>query len=922
MTATDESADESVKQNSPGKFGGQAPLLTLTGLALILVSYYWPCLAGTGDFYISDLSFYFQPFCQFIGKELRAGILPLWNPHLYSGMSQLAVPSPALFYPPSFILFLLPFSLGLSVYMIVHQLIGAIGTYLFLRRAGASVESSCFAAVALCLCAYNFTLIQNFTLPATICWLPLALYFCDGIARLPRGAEAGSSPGDPNQVLSERANDEASQRARGSDAVGSDEGANDPKPVGKAVSQSEGAESRKGRKWIDVLGLTLTTSMIVYCGRPEVGVPALVLLTTLAVAHYFFSNYREDFKIRILALAVVGSSMLAGILLAAPILLPGIEWASLSPRALGLDAKWVLLWSANWYDWLGTVLANPLGSLYLLNDDAAHLRHLVLSRGGSIPFVASSYLSAIVFTLAFFGFCCKRKKLLIVLMGIFIVSFLMASGSATPFAPSIIKLSPALSAFRYPVKLVIVPCLVLILLAVLGIELILKRELPARAPKMVAAFWTVLLIGGGIAYNVPAIAPLAAKYLVVTKVPEHIPQMVQMGFAGSVVNSSLLGLLTCAVTWFCLQGKLKTPVGIYLLTAVLAGNLLWASFSIRQVGWAPYFSNPSFMAEQIYNVQKELKLPVTSRMVNLYFDPLTVPAEYEPSRMGKDQRFFAYARDMLLHNIVICPSLYSSFGYEAAETKDYKEYFTDAMAWSSQHSKANLETMTDVPIHRFMQLTATELVNTQMTRLKKSVPLLDKELFVLVKEDKFRNFRIFRVKNPRKRFFFANRIVPVESFADLKKVILAREKMPQTAAFDGNAQIVYVLNRDFFPNRKLFEAVNEQFKIGDESSPNKCDVVEQTSQALRIKCSAQQDGLLYMAEHYYPGWIADLDGQPVKIIKANGLNRAVIIPKGEHTLSLAYRPFVLNWGFCIAGIGVLMTGLMMLLVSSFEKSRP
>jgi hypothetical protein len=398
--------------------------------------------------------------------------------------------------------------------------------------------------------------------------------------------------------------------------------------------------------------------------------------------------------------------------------------------------------------------------------------------------------------------------------------------------------------------------------------------------------------------------------------------MVRIGFGGAVVNSALLGLFTCVVTWCCLQGKIATQFGIYLLSAVLAGNLLWASFSIRQIGWAPYFSNPSFMAEQIGNVQKKLQLPATSRMVNLYFDPLTVPAEYDPSRIGKDQRFFSYAREMLLHNIVICPSLYSSFGYEAAETKDYKEYFTDAMVWSSQHSKAEPETMSDVPIHRFMQITATELVNTQMTRLSKPVPSLDKDLFELIKEDKSRNFRIFRVKNSRKRFFFANRIVPVESFADLKKVILAREEMPQTAAFDGNAQIVYVLNRDFFPNKKLFEAVNEQFKIGDESSPNKCEVIEQTSQTLKIKCSVEKDGLLYLAEHYYPGWIAELDGRPVQILKANGLNRAVVIPKGQHTLSLAYRPFVLNWGLCIAAVGILMTGLMMLLVSSFEmKSR-
>ena len=918
------------------------PLASFGLVAVLLAVYYWPCLIGTGELYISDLTFYFQPFCQFIGRELRAGILPLWNPYFYSGMSQLAVPSPALFYPPSFILFLLPFSLGLSIYMILHQLIGAVGTFMFLRRVGASAESSCFAAIALSLCAYNFTLIQNFTLPATICWLPLALYFCEGAAR------------------------------------------------------GEGSK----RRAFDLLGLTLTTSMIVLCGRPEVGVPALVILTTLALAHFFFfpptsaacgsvsgSNSafvsetesgisksatfstsvpeagigtdsasviqssparapesgaarasessstsalkssptlsESSFRRRFLTLLAVGISMFCGILLAAPVLLPGIEWASLSPRAQGLEAKWVLLWSSNWYDWLGIVLANPLGSLYQLNETAAQLRHLVLSRGGSIPFVGSSYISTIVFTFAIFGFFSNRKKLLLVLGGMLLVSFLMASGSATPFAPSIIKLSPAFSAFRYPVKLVIVPCLVLILLAVLGIELVRSRELPSRAPKAMALLWTVLLVGGIVAYNVPSIAPMAAKWLVTGKVSNSILQMVRVGFSAATINASVLGLITCAVSFYCLKQKISFRLGVLCLSVLMAGNLLWASMSIRQIGWAPYFSDQLYVAEQIENQRRDLKISKHSRMVNLYFDPLTVPPEYDISHMGKDQRFFTYAREMLLHNIAICGNQQSSFGYEAAETKDYKDYFNDALFLSSQHRRAQPKTMCDRPLHRFAQLTATEIANTQIKRGDKILPLLDPSLFKLVKEDKAWNYRMYRVKSARAKFYFASRVVPVESFADLKKVILEREIVPQTTAFDSNPQIVYVLNRDFYPHKEIFEAINDRFKSGSDNAPASCEVTSQTSQSLSLKVQTDHDGLLYMADHFYPGWIAELDAKPVAILRANGLNRAVMIPKGEHVLKVSYHPFVLSLGFMLAGAGLLITAIVIFFVLKFgRESKP
>jgi hypothetical protein len=651
--------------------------------------------------------------------------------------------------------------------------------------------------------------------------------------------------------------------------------------------------------------------MIVYCGRPEVGVPSLVLISTLAVAHFFFTNSQAPFRSKFITLVGTGLAILSSILLAAPVLLPGIEWASLSPRAQGLEARWVLLWSANWFDWIGTILANPLGSLYALNDTAAQLRHLVLSRGGSIPFVHSSYISSIIFTLAIFGFYCRRKKLILVLSLIAVVSFLMASGSATPFAPSIIKLSPALSAFRYPVKLIVVPCLVLILFAVLGIELILKRELALRALRVVAAIWTVVLIAAILAYNVPAIAPAAAKFLVTGKVPAETLQMVRVGFSAAVINSSLLGLITCGLSW-CSLRSLKPRLAIYLLSALLAGNLLWASLSIRQVGWVPYFEKELYVAEQLKKVRSDLQSSPHSRMVNLYFDPLTVPAEYDPKHMGKDQRFFAYSRDMLLHNIVICGEQQSSFGYEAAETKDYKDYFTDAMAVSSQHSNAKPDTMCDRPIHRFAMVTATEFVNTQVSRLTKPVPKLDKDLFELVKEDKSHNYRVYKVKKARPKFYFAKRIVPVESFADLRKVILEKDKIPQTDAFDNTPEIVYVLNRDFIPNKSVFEPINDRFKDGNTQVAT-CEVIASNSQSLSLRCSTENDGLLYMADHFYPGWIAEIDGKPVTVLKANGLNRALIVPKGQHTVSLSYRPSILSLGLAIAAVGVLITILLICL---------
>ncbi|MBX9686551.1 MAG: hypothetical protein K2X27_07600, partial [Candidatus Obscuribacterales bacterium] len=83
-----------------------------------LFYYYEPALLLKTDYYVSDLTYFFEPFCRFVREQAARGIFPLWNPYLYCGMPQMAMPSPGLFYPLSWTMFLLPFSCGISLYML------------------------------------------------------------------------------------------------------------------------------------------------------------------------------------------------------------------------------------------------------------------------------------------------------------------------------------------------------------------------------------------------------------------------------------------------------------------------------------------------------------------------------------------------------------------------------------------------------------------------------------------------------------------------------------------------------------------------------------------------------------------------------------------------------------------------------------
>jgi len=63
-------------------------------------------------------------------------------------------------------------------------------------------------------------------------------------------------------------------------------------------------------------------------------------------------------------------------------------------------------------------------------------------------------------------------------------------------------------------------------------------------------------------------------------------------------------------------------------------------------------------------------------------------------------------------------------------------------------------------------------------------------------------------------------------------------------------------------------------------------------------------GHLVLADVYFPGWTATIDGQPTTVLRANGLFRAVELPPGEHTVVFSYRPLSVRVGGLLTAISL------------------
>ncbi|MCC7371311.1 MAG: oligosaccharide flippase family protein [Chloroflexi bacterium] len=70
-------------------------------------------------------------------------------------------------------------------------------------------------------------------------------------------------------------------------------------------------------------------------------------------------------------------------------------------------------------------------------------------------------------------------------------------------------------------------------------------------------------------------------------------------------------------------------------------------------------------------------------------------------------------------------------------------------------------------------------------------------------------------------------------------------------------------------------------------------------------------GTLVLADVYFPGWTASVDGQSATVLRANGLLRAVQLAPGPHTVEFRYRPLSVRVGALLTGIsGLVLAGLV------------
>ncbi|MCC7209677.1 MAG: YfhO family protein [Anaerolineae bacterium] len=98
-------------------------------------------------------------------------------------------------------------------------------------------------------------------------------------------------------------------------------------------------------------------------------------------------------------------------------------------------------------------------------------------------------------------------------------------------------------------------------------------------------------------------------------------------------------------------------------------------------------------------------------------------------------------------------------------------------------------------------------------------------------------------------------------------------------------------------------------------------IVADEPQWVQIAVDSPGGGYLVLADTFYPGWEATLDGAPVPIARANLNFRALALPSGSHQVDMRYRPASFTAGLALTGFSLMVTGILTALTLFRQRRR-
>jgi len=758
-----------------------APWVALGGFGVIVVLFFAPGLFAAKVPVFRDLLVLVIPLRRYALDAIGSGELPLWNPHLFFGSPFLANYQSAVLYPPSVILYALPFPESLSVFLAFHLLIAGVGMTLYLWSAH-DLESSAasFGGVVFAFGGFFVSLIPLTNQLEVAAWVPWVLLAAQKLV------------------------------------------------------------ARGDLRWF--AALTLLFAMQALGGAPEGVALTVVLVTATSLPHWRRMTW-------------LGAAFFLALALSAAQLIPTLEYALETNRVAGLPYSSVVSESLLPRSFLQLVLPHTF------MDGAPSF----VPEGG-VPLFWSLYWGILPLCLGIVGLLgAPFSRWSLLLAG----GIALALGGSTPIFPLLYRLAPqAVGMFRYPGKFFLLAHVAAAVLAARG----LARTAEQATPRAAMVTLTAIAALSGFLAAWGSLAPQAF--------------LTTLGYAAAGLGTSTYELLAGPPRWSALRAA---------ALAITALMILWM-FAQRRV-------DTRGLAVALIAVTLADLLPVHQPTL-VFADWKTLQSSVEPRRLGLEDG------DRIFHYCVrpgCVPAGAPGFGawngtlqpLDRVETRAQQlwaalvpdvpiVYGIGAVAgvdgWATRDREEFYRLLALLPHGHGVHLLAALAVN----QLIGQSPFDDAALELISREGDDGGSRYWRYRTaaPAPRLYLADRIL---------------------VAADARSALERIAQPDFRPGRDAVVSAPPPAPVGRETGK-----IEETTFGrgfVRARVSLPVPGFLVVADSWYPGWSASVDGSAVDIIRTNGIVRGVYVAAGRHDVEMHYSPasFRVGCRISLAAATVLVT---------------
>jgi Bacterial membrane protein YfhO len=169
-----------ILETNKNRFGKYSFLFPPAILFVVTAAFYWPILIGKGFLWNDFLEQNFV-YRLFAAVSLKQGVIPFWNPYVFSGMPFFADVQAAVLYPLNLVLTLFAAKDWLSPVLVEYQIIfhvfmAGFFMYLLARDFGASKAGAALSGLTFMFCGFFTTHIFHVNLVHSASWFPLAIF--------------------------------------------------------------------------------------------------------------------------------------------------------------------------------------------------------------------------------------------------------------------------------------------------------------------------------------------------------------------------------------------------------------------------------------------------------------------------------------------------------------------------------------------------------------------------------------------------------------------------------------------------------------------------------------------------------------------------------------------------------------------------